>query len=152
MDSGWNQVNFVGSHSRGYRHKWIALMDFEELGHALYEYGWSEGPEGLPMLHTRIQLILHHSVPGIRQNGTVAECARARLKSILKPTHDFAFGQIACHSAYELTLTDASGCQSGASQGIGDLDIAIRKAIEWMCEFEPAGMSQRLMIMPKRAA
>src|SRR5262249_54199687 len=101
---------------------------------------------------TRIQLILHHSVPGIRQNGTVAECARARLKSILKPTHNFAFGQIACHSAYELTLTDASGCQSGASQGIGDLDIAIRKAIEWMCEFEPAGMSQRLMIMPKRAA
>src|SRR5262249_4902522 len=106
----------------------------------------------LPVLHTRIQLILHCSVPGVRQNGTVAECARTRLKSVLKPTHDFALGQIVCHSAYELTLADALGFQSGASKSIGDLEIAIRKAIEWTCEFEPAGISERLIIMPKRAA
>src|SRR4029079_9837804 len=31
VDSGWDQVSFVGSHSRGNCHKWIALIDFEEL-------------------------------------------------------------------------------------------------------------------------
>ena len=81
--------------ARGERHERVRLGDLEELGGTVLQYGGREWPERFALLDADVQDFLDDKVARVREDRTVAECARAYFETALEPADDLLVGEIA---------------------------------------------------------
>ena len=145
-------MRLVHPHSGRHRHEWVDLIDLEELCRALFQNSGSEWTKRFAVLHPGVDVVLHRYVAGVRQNGSIAEGTGTDLEPTLKPADNLACGQITSNRGQQLLLAHAPVSQSSVLQRADDFGVAIFLTEKRMCQLEAATMSQRLMIVPKRAA